>query len=320
MRSDRRGAAGAAGVIAAALALLVAGCTSDLGRADPDATPSAVVTTQPGPTRGVTTGPSSGPEPVPSPAATGGAPVGPSPSEPPPSGPPSSAGTVPPTAPTATPPTSPTPTAAPSPEPEPALLRAGDDGEAVAQVQGRLRELGYFLATVDGVFGPKTQQAVWALQKAAGISRDGVVGPDTRAALAAGTRPMPRSTTGHVLEVDLVAQLVLAVQDGTVVAIINASSGDGRQYEALGTTHTAYTPRGDFTVIRQIDGMHESTLGLGPMYRPKYFRSGWAIHGSPSVPPYPASHGCVRVSNDAITWIWDQFGAPVGTPVLVYGG
>ena len=26
-----------------------------------------------------------------------------------------------------------------------------------------------------------------------------------------------------------------------------------------------------------------------------YFTGGYAIHGNPSVPPYPASHGCVRV-------------------------
>jgi hypothetical protein len=200
------------------------------------------------------------------------------------------------------------------------LLRAGDQGEPVAALQRRLVELGYFLPTVDGVFGSSTLQAVWAVQKAAGISRDGVVGPETRAALDAGTRPTPRSTTGHVLEVDLRAQLVLAVQDGHVDAIINASSGSGRTFEALGRTHTAYTPRGSFTVVQQVNGMHDSTLGLGTMYRPKYFRSGWAIHGSPSVPPYPASHGCVRVSNAAINWIWDQFGAPLGTPILIYRG
>lgn len=304
MRSDRRGAGAASGAVAVAVALLLAGCTPDLRHADPGATPSDVVTTQPGPTSTGTAGPSSSP----------GWSTSPSPSA---STSPSTAPT-PPQSPAPTPPTSPAPPATPAPEPESALLRAGDEGEAVAQVQRRLQELGYFLPAVDGVFGSNTRQAVWALQKAAGISRDGVVGPSTRAALDAGTRPTPRSTTGHVLEVDLVSQLVLAVQDGQVVATINASSGNGRRYEALGKTRTAYTPRGDFTVVRQIDGMHYSTLELGPMYRPKYFRSGWAIHGSPSVPPYPASHGCVRVSNDAINWIWDQFGAPVGTPILVH--
>lgn len=307
MRSDPRGAGGASGAVAVAVALLLVGCTSDPGHTDPGATASDLVSTQPGPTSSGTAGPSSGPGRSSSPSPTGGPLASPSPSDASPSASPA-------------PSTSPSPTATPAPDPEAALLRAGDKGEAVAQVQRRLHELGYFLPAVDGSFGSNTRQAVWALQKAAGISRDGVVGPSTRAALDAGTRPTPRSTTGHVLEVDLDAQLVLAVQDGQVVATINASSGNGRRYQALGQMHTAYTARGDFTVVRQIDGMHYSTLELGAMFRPKYFRGGLAIHGSPSVPPYPASHGCVRVSNDAINWIWDQFGAPVGTPILVHGG
>ena len=304
------------GALAVAIALLLVGCTSAPG---PGATSSDAVSTQPGPTVSATAGPSSslGRSSSPSPTA------GPSTSDASPSASPSGAGLASSTAPT--PPQSPAPatapsTAAPAPTPATALLRPGDQGAAVAQVQRRLHELGYFLPAIDGRFGSTMRQAVWALQKAAGLGRDGVVGPSTRAALAAGTRPTARSTTGHVLEVNLDTQLVLAVQDGRVVAIINASSGSGRRYQALGTTQLAYTPRGDFTVVRQVNGMDYSTLGLGPMFRPKYFRGGWAIHGSPSVPPYPASHGCVRVSNDAINWIWNQFGAPIGTPILVYAG
>jgi len=283
-----------------AVVLLLTGCTSDLGH-EPGAVAPDVAATQPGPASTGTAGASA------SASATASASPSTAPSA------------TPSPAPTLAPSPSPSPTSTPEPQAEAAQLKLGDKGEAVAQVQRRLQELGYFLPAADGDFGSSTRQAVWALQKAAGISRDGAVGPSTRAALDAGARPTPRSTAGHVIEVDLVAQLVLAVQDGKVVATINASSGSGRRYEALGTTHTAYTPKGDFTVVRQVNGMHESTLELGPMYRPKYFRGGWAIHGSPSVPPYPASHGCVRVSNDAINWIWDQFGAPLGTPILVYG-
>ena len=34
---------------------------------------------------------------------------------------------------------------------------------------------------------------------------------------------------------------------------------------------------------------------LGTLWDPMYFTGGYAVHGNPSVPPYPASHGCVRV-------------------------
>jgi len=64
--------------------------------------------------------------------------------------------------------------------------------------------------------------------------------------------------------------------------------------------------------------MYSSSLELGDMWRPKFFTGGIALHGSASVPAFPASHGCVRVSNGAMNWIWDTWGAPSGTPVVVY--
>ena len=64
-----------------------------------------------------------------------------------------------------------------------ATLAPGAQGPAVVRLQTRLRSLGYWLGPTDGQFGDSTQQAVYALQKAARISRDGVVGPQTFAAL-----------------------------------------------------------------------------------------------------------------------------------------
>jgi hypothetical protein len=46
-----------------------------------------------------------------------------------------------------------------------------------------------------------------------------------------------------------------------------------------------------------------------------YFNGGIAIHGSPSIPPYPASHGCIRIPMYAAPTFYDQVGA--GTRVLV---
>lgn len=278
-------------------ALLLTACTArplDPGGGDPGPAPAA---------SGATSAPT---EPTrrtapPEPAPPSTEPLRPEPTRPPPSAP------------------QPTGTAVPEPTPEaPHAWRAGDEGPEVLALQERLIALGYFLPAADGDFGPATQQAVWALQKAAGLERDGLVGPLTQAALDAGVRPGAQSSTGRVLEVDLTRQLVLAVDDGVVVRAINASTGNGETYVALGRTYLAYTPTGDWVVERQIDALHESGLELGPMYRPKYFHRGWAVHGSPSVPPWPASHGCVRVSNAAMNWIWDAWGAPLGTRVLIY--
>jgi hypothetical protein len=186
----------------------------------------------------------------------------------------------------------------------------------VLAVQQRLTELGYWLGTPDGHFGDLTRQAVTALQKVAGIGRDGVVGPRTRTALAAGRRPAARSSSGLVVEIDLARQVLLVVRDGAVQRILNTSSGSGAWYTAPdGHRAHAVTPRGHYRVFRSVDGW--DTSPLGHLYRPRYFNGGIAVHGYPSVPAYPASHGCVRVSVPAMDMLWRESVLPRGGSVWV---
>ena len=195
-------------------------------------------------------------------------------------------------------------------------LALGSSGPAVLQLQNRLTALGYWLGTPDGTFGDSTEQAVYAYQKAAGLTRDGVVGPKTEAALAAGVEPQPRSTSGYVIEIDLADDLMLFVSNGKVEHVLNTSTGGGYVYTSDGVTAVADTPVGVFDISRQVDGM--VTDSLGQLWRPKFFYSGFAIHGDGYVPPYPVSHGCARVSDEAINWIWASNLAPIGTEVWVY--
>ena len=204
-------------------------------------------------------------------------------------------------------------------EPEkPDYIEYGEVSDRVGKLQQRLKDLGYFVTSVDDTYGGETQQAVFALQKTGHLYRDGVVGDATQKAADDGLVPQAQTSSGKVLEIDIDRQLVLAVENGVVVKIINASSGNGETYDAKGNTYTAYTPRGSFAVYREENRMYASSLELGDMWRPKFFTGGIAVHGSASVPAFPASHGCVRVSNSAMDWIWDTWGAPSGTPVVVY--
>lgn len=50
-------------------------------------------------------------------------------------------------------------------------------------IQQRLKELGYYKGSVDGVYGQGTRSAVIAFQKANGLSADGIVGAKTAKAL-----------------------------------------------------------------------------------------------------------------------------------------
>ena len=58
------------------------------------------------------------------------------------------------------------------------VVRRGDQGTIVSWVQHRVA------TRVDGIFGPNTEAAVKAAQATYGLARDGIVGPDTFAALA----------------------------------------------------------------------------------------------------------------------------------------
>ena len=204
-------------------------------------------------------------------------------------------------------------------EPEgPDLLERGDEGPEVRELQQRLSDLGYWIGPVDGGFGLLTEQAVMAFQGWEWIARDGVVGPQTRATMADASRPVPNGDHADMLQIDEDRGVMLAVQDGAMRWAFHISAGSYEEYEAYGGVRLADTPNGTWRIFREIDGLRVAPLGI--LYRPKYFHDGGiALHGSPSVPAWGASHGCVRVTYPAIDFIWANDLAPIGTTVVVTG-
>lgn len=69
-----------------------------------------------------------------------------------------------------------------------AILKVGSSGKDVRELQGRLKALGYFDGTVDGVFGTKTKNAVTWFQWKFGMTSDGVVGAKTKLKLWEATK------------------------------------------------------------------------------------------------------------------------------------
>lgn len=199
----------------------------------------------------------------------------------------------------------------------PPTLRRGSRGSAVSSLQRRLNDLKYWAGTADGSFGHLTEQAVFALQKAAGLGKDGVVGPKTYRALDAGTRPSRRITTGVGFEVDLKKQIIIATTGGSLAYILNTSTGSGKRYYSGGRWKTATTPKGSFRMYSLYSRGWQSGP-LGSLYRPGYYDRGWAIHGSNSIPSYPASHGCSRISTAASDMLWTRSWFKSGRRVVVY--
>jgi peptidoglycan hydrolase-like protein with peptidoglycan-binding domain len=196
------------------------------------------------------------------------------------------------------------------------LLRLGSRGSAVVTLQQRLAALHYFdVGTADGMFGQNTYHAVIAFQKVQGLTRDGVVGPATRARLAKPYVPAPRyRPTTASLEVNLAKQVIYYIRNGTIQRIIDASTGSGAWYYSQGRWARAITPTGRFHIYSRYNGWQAGPLGS--LYRPNYFYGGYAVHGMTSVPAYPASHGCVRMTVPTMDRMWSSLW--IGMPVAIY--
>jgi len=201
------------------------------------------------------------------------------------------------------------------------------DGPETARIQERLLELGFWLQLVDGDFGGTTKQAVMAFQKYVELEPTAKVDQATADALTlATTRAVGQSNEpGTLVEVDKDKQVLFIMNSGKLLWALNISTGSGQYFletnqKDLVTWETgrSLTPSGRYKIDREKpDGWWDGDLGR--IYRPKYFRGGIAIHGSMSIPNYPASHGCVRVSTAAMDMIWASGLLPKKTPVWVYG-
>jgi lipoprotein-anchoring transpeptidase ErfK/SrfK len=113
-----------------------------------------------------------------------------------------------------------------------------------------------------------------------------------------------RHRVGVFVDINLRAQRATYFRNGRKVAAFHISSGK-RGWR---------TPTGTYRIHRKLNGWHRSRLGL--MWRPAYFRGGYAIHGSRSVPNYPASHGCVRVAMARMAWLAPNL--PIGSTVRLH--
>lgn len=201
---------------------------------------------------------------------------------------------------------------------DPRDLRTGDRGGDVVTLQRRLAAQHLDVGAIDGIFGYNLLHAVITFQKAQGLARTGVYDGATRLRLAA---PAPMRlrypSAGRTVEIDLRRQVLLLSYAGVVQRIVDVSTGNGGLYYQDGAWHRATTPVGRFAITWKLNDPHHVSP-LGVLYRPAFFYAGYAIHGSDSVPTYPASHGCVRVTTHVQDGLYGLL--TVGTPVAVYSG
>jgi hypothetical protein len=184
---------------------------------------------------------------------------------------------------------------------------SGPSVPGLLAAQRRLVSLGFLLPSdADGIQGPQTQTAVLAFQKWEGLTRDGVLGPQTMGRLQTATRPTPvtRGGPGKRAEVLIDRQVVLAIDNNRVVRVIPVSTGKP----------STPTPTGNFKVYAKYPKWWSTPFQEWLLWAVP-FNGGVAFHYFPDVPPYAASHGCVRQMATTAKWLYDF--SVIGMPVKV---
>ena len=218
----------------------------------------------------------------------------------------------------------------------------GMQGDEVKTIQQRLLDLHFDPGDPDGIFGEKTQQAVWAFRL---LVMDAKPSANLSSAVTAeiwdrmqdplGWTPQRKGDTPTHLEVFLDKQVAVVVTDGYARLVTHISSGSGKDWcnarrsapdestttLAPGAKPVLYcnksiTPAGRYRFRLRYPGMFQGFYG--DLVNPVFFNGGIAVHGFDPVPPYPASHGCIRIPNHIAAYF--QSLVHVGDQVYVFDG
>ncbi|TVQ54997.1 MAG: hypothetical protein EA366_11320 [Spirulina sp. DLM2.Bin59] len=184
------------------------------------------------------------------------------------------------------------------------VLRSGMNGEAVAEVQSLLRNQGFSIAygangAGRGRFGPQTETAVRNFQRRAGLTVDGIVGPQTLSRLRGGgpgtggpspARPSARvSMLGPNSKGDQVAELQTLLRN----------KGYSISYGADGSGRGVYN-QSTINAVRQFQ--RDAKISVDGIAGPQTFaalRGGTAAAAAPAraaTPAPAASQGQYRIN------------------------
>ncbi len=193
------------------------------------------------------------------------------------------------------------------PVPKPPEERLPAPDRHTKLLQQHLIVLGYLIkGDADGRFGPATQNAILAFQKWERLDRTGARDARTEARLATASRPAPlvRRGPGKRAEILLDRQVALLIRNDQVVRAIAVSTGKP----------STPTPPGSYRVYAKIPRWWSTPFREWlPWALP--FVGGIAFHEFAVVPPFAASHGCVRQAFAVARWTYAF--AYVGMPVKV---
>lgn len=179
-------------------------------------------------------------------------------------------------------------------------------GPDVLEVQRRLKEQGFYWRELDGVFGPDTEEAVTRFQEARGLKADGEVDAATWTQI--GLPPSPSPKTTYTITIDLGARQLYLKRGDRTIRVFPIAVGDAQ----------TPTPVGRWLIVQKV-------MNPGGPFGSRWMRlsvpwGGYGIHGTnnPALIGEPVSHGCIRLRNQDVEWLYNQ--VPLGTLVIITGG
>ena len=149
-------------------------------------------------------------------------------------------------------------------------MKKGSTGGDVKTLQELLNQLGASL-TVDGDFGSKTEAAVKAFQKKAGLKQDGKYGDQTHAALMAAVadndvvqqtqpEPDPNQPIGTKVKIVCTSGTVnIRVGNGTDYSRITAVA-DGTEFEHVATASNGWHAVKVGSQVGWVSGKYSNTI------------------------------------------------------------
>lgn len=212
----------------------------------------------------------------------------------------------------------------------------------VGEAQTILTKLKIPTGPIDKDFGGQTARGLCTFRLIAGLkpSRNNVDASllakmrkyqDTYGSLAKTPAPTLKGSSTYVL-VDKTCQILLYVEGGTYVRAIAASTGkaghttpDSTKYR-LNNTEKGWKCSGDYpdnketgTCNKQSSGEFGTSTSRGNMYNRRHIVGGYFVHGSMSVPTYPASHGCIRIPVPDSDWMFHNVGNSSDPRIIIQG-
>ena len=182
-------------------------------------------------------------------------------------------------------------------------LRPGQHANAVGVFNRLLRRQGYYVSGGNS-YGEPTKRAVMAFRKVNRMPRnfDATSGMFRKLAEGKGSFRLARPGAGRHVEVDISRQVMVLADHGRAIHTFHVSTG----------APSTPSDRGTYRFYRRDPGYN--SIG---MYYSVYYNRGEAIHGYKSVPPYNASHGCIRnpIPNSRFIYNWVR----IGQQIVVYG-